>query len=174
MKITVNDSRTQGKELVFTESLWTGRRTLSFDGKAAEKKSRKQFVLHAENGDTEFIIKGNLFSGITVQSSALSEEVQVNKKLSPLEYVFAILAVALGIVGGFLGGFVGGVLGGALQGGVYGVIGGLFFAFVLFAVTSIKRKWLRYLVCAELVLVSAGLAFFSGYGMAQLMLAILQ
>ena len=173
MKITVNDSRTQGLDLVFTESLWTGRRTLTYNGNAAEKKSRKQFILHLSNGDIEFNIKGNIFSGITVLAPVLKEPVAVHKKLSPLAYVFSVLAVVLSIVCGILGGVVGGVIGGVLQGGVYGIIGGLFFALVLLAVTGIKRKWLRYLVCAELVIVSAGLAFFIGYGMALLMLAMI-
>ena len=173
MKITVNDSRTQGLDLVFTESLWTGRRTLAYNGNAAEKKSRKLFVLHLKSGDIEFHIKGNIFSGITVQSPVLREPIEVHKKFSPPEYIFAVLAVVLAIAGGILGGVAGGVIGGVLQGGVYGILGGLFFALVLLAVTCIKRKWLRYLVCAELVIVSAGLAFFAGYGMALLLLAII-
>ena len=171
MKIVVNDKRTQGLDLVYTENIWTGRRTITYNGKQAEKKSRNLFVLHLKNGDIEFRIKGNNFSGLTVQSSVLSEPVVLRRKLSPLEYVFVILAIVLGVVGGILGGVAGGVIGGVLQGCAYGAIGGLFFALVYIAIICIKRKWLRYLVCTELVIVSAGLAFFAGYGFALLVLA---
>ena len=173
MRIVVNDFRTHGLELVYTENLWTGRRTIFFNGRQAEKKSRNQFVLHLENGDIDFQIKGNNFTGITLQSPVLKQSVEVRKKLSPLDYVFAVLTFVLGVVGGFLGGWAGGVIGGLLQGCAYGAISGLFFGLVLFTVMSAERKWLRYLVCAELVLVCAGLAFFAGYGFALLRLALL-
>lgn len=173
MKLVINDHRTHELEFVYTENVWTGRRTITFNGKQAEKKSRNLYVLHLPNGDIEFQIKGNNFTGVTVQSPVFREPVEVRKKLPPLAYVFSVLAFVLGVVGGFLGGWAGGVFGGFLQGSAYGAISGFFFGLVLFAVMSIERKWLRYLVCAEMVLVCAGLTFFTGYGFALLQLALL-
>ena len=171
MNVVVNDSRTQGKELIYKENLWTGQRKISFDGQEAKKKTRKQFLLQTDEGEVEFNVKGNFLAGITVQSPCFAEPVEVCRKFTPLEYIFAILAFVMGVACGLLGGWAGGVIGGALQGCAYGVIAGLFFVLVVYAVMGIERKWLRYLVCAELVLVCAGLAFFAGYGFALLRIA---
>lgn len=173
MTIVINDSRTHKLELVYTENLWTGRRTITFNGHQAEKKKRNLFVLHLENGDVELLIKGNNFTGITVQSPIFAKPIELRRKLSPFEYTFTILAIVLGIVGGFLGGWVGGVIGGVLQGCAYGALAGLGFALGLIAANCIKRKWLRYLVCVELAIVTAGLTFFLGYGVALLQLVLM-
>lgn len=171
MKIVINDRRTQERELVYTENLWTGRRTVTYNGIEAEKKSRKEFVLHLENGSIPFEVQGNVFKGITLASPLLLEPVQMRKGFNALEYVLSILAAVLSIVCGFLGGLAGGVIGGVLQGICYGLIGGIGFTLVAIAVICIEKKWLRYVVCAELVLVCAALAFFLGYGFALLRLA---
>ena len=171
MTVVVNDERTQGKELVYTESLWTGRRTIAYDGRQAEKKSRNRYLLRGEDGETEILVKSGLFSGTTLLCSLFSGAVEVRRRFTVLESVFAVLSIVLGIVCGMLGGWVGGVIGGALQGLTYGALGGVFFGLVAFAIFSIKRKWLRYLVCIELLLVCAGLAFFTGYGLALLRVA---
>lgn len=173
MKVVIKDSRTQGLEFIYAENFWTGRRTISYNGQKAEKKNRNLFVLHLKNGDLEFQIKGNNFTGIKVYSSVFKEPVEVRRKLSPLEIILIILSLALGIAGGFVGGWAGGVIGGVLQGALYGVIGALFFTAGMYAALYIKRKWLRYLVCAELVILSAGLTFFVGYGLALLQLALI-
>ena len=133
MKVVVNDSRTQGLDFIYTESLWTGRRAIFFNGQRAEKKSRNQFVLHLKNGDLDFQIKGNYYTGIKVYSSAFTEPVEVRRKFSPLEYVFLVLAFLLGIAGGFLGGWVGGVIGGVLHGCLFGALGGVFLSFDMYA-----------------------------------------
>lgn len=166
MKVIINDGRTQGMDLTYTENLWTGQRTITYNNVAAKKQSRKQFLLQMKNGAVPFEVRGNLFAGVTLISPILTAPVQVRRAFSPLEYVLAILAAVLGIACGILGGYVGGVIGGVLQGCLYGLIGGLGFALVGIAVLGIGKRWLRYLVCVELVLVCAALAFFTGYGLA--------
>lgn len=79
-----------GVNLLYTESFWSGKRTLVVDGKQTLKLGKKKFSAEDESGNrTEYDIIGSYFTGITVRSSAGEETVLAKNKW--YDWVMAII-----------------------------------------------------------------------------------
>ncbi len=156
MRVEICDESTVNVELVYRESFFTGRRTLTYGGVELVRKSNKEFVLPAteERAEQIFSVAGNAFKGVTVSSALLGAAVTVRRRLSPLEYILAILPIIPSVFFGLVG----------------GAIGGLFVAVSLFLQTKISSLALRIIVGIEMVAVSGLLAFLCAYGVALLIL----
>lgn len=99
-----------GVNLLYTESAWTGKRTLTVDGKPAIKLGKKKFATEDENGNrTEYDIVGSYLTGITVKSS--TGEKTVLAKNAWYDWVFA----ALSLIGIPFGVIFCGAIGGGLS-----------------------------------------------------------
>lgn len=152
MTETVNNEITNGKDLVYTESFWSGRRSLSYDGKELKRESNKKFVLETEKGNTEFQVSGNVFKGVNVSSSVFGSPVNVVRKLTPLEYILAILVFIPGVVFGAIGGAVGGVIA----------------CVNLYIMPKIETLWLKIVVAVEFCAVAGFAAFWLAYAVGML------
>lgn len=115
MKITINHP-TYG-EIVYDESIWTGKKTLQMNGSTCFAVSKKEFLV----GDQKIRLSGNLFSGIRL--SINQETIELSPRPTWYEIVLAILPLAFLLTWGnsptlcaifpVVGGAIGGAIGGA-------------------------------------------------------------
>ena len=115
MKIVVNHP-TYG-EIVYDESFWTGKKTLTVNGATCFAISKKEFMV----GDQKAYLNGNLYMGITL--SVGQDVIVISPRPTWYEIVLAILPVAFLLTWGnspflcaifpVVGGAIGGALGGA-------------------------------------------------------------
>ena len=114
MKITVNHP-TYGT-IVYDESIWTGKKTLTVNGTACFAVSKKEFMV----GDQKAVLLGNLFMGI--QLFINYETVEISPRPTWYEILLAVLPLTFLLTWGnsptlcaifpFVGGAIGGALGG--------------------------------------------------------------
>ncbi len=154
MRVIICDESTANVELVYCENFFTGRRKLTYGGVELVRRSNKVFVLPAteERAKQIFSVAGNAFKGVSVSSALLPTAVMVRRKLTPLEYILAILPLIPSVFFGAVG----------------GAVGGLFVAISLFLQVQIKSRVLKIIVGVELGAVGGLLAFLCAYGVALL------
>lgn len=152
MTETVNNEITNGKDLVYSESFWTGRRGLTYDGVELKRQSNKKFVSESESGNTEFTVSGNRFTGINITSHIFSAPVNVVRKLTVLEYILAVLVFIPGIVFGAIGGAVGGIIA----------------CINLYIMPKIETLWLKVVISLEFCAVAGFTAFWLAYAVGKL------
>lgn len=109
MKKTINNEKTLNKTLEFDENVWTGKRSIKYDG--VELTKIKRNIYEYRNGDQveQFKITGNQFAGISV--NMFNNEVMVERKLTWYEILLSILVFAPCVLFGLIGGIFGGLLG---------------------------------------------------------------
>ena len=103
-------------EIVYDESFWSGKKTLTINGTTAQALSKTEFMVN----DQKAQVKGNLFTGVNLYIEG--ETVQLSPKASWFEIAFAILPFVFLMVWGnsaelceifpVVGGAIGGALGG--------------------------------------------------------------
>ena len=117
MKITINHP-TYG-EIVYDESIWTGKKTLTVNGTTCFAVSKKEFLA----GDQKILLSGSLLSGVRLTIN--QETVEVSPRPAWYEIAFAILPLVFlitwgssptlcaifPVIGGAIGGAIGGVFG---------------------------------------------------------------
>ena len=110
-------------EIEYEESVWTGRRDLSFSGKPLERKKRNLFLYRDGTRDVECRIRGNFLYGTTLIVEG--EEIVLTPSCKWYEIALPTLLFAFLLVWGnvpALGAIVpivGGALGGAVAGGAW-------------------------------------------------------
>lgn len=109
----------------YTENIWTGKKELTLNGVALEKRNREVFAVNRDGAEELITVKGNFLMGVTLVEGDGNNIVLVQNKW--YEWVLIVLPL-LGIGVGFFGGAIGGVLsmlfyllGGAI-GGVLSVL----------------------------------------------------
>lgn len=153
MKIEICDERTDGKSLKVSENIWTGRRSVTYDGIAFERVNNKKFVAKISDGEEATItVRGNRLIGTLVESELWNHPIQLSRRLAWWEYMLAILVV----VSGFAGAMLGGVVGGAIIGAVLGLLGYVTIELLL----HIRQRWLRIVIGVEMVLATGFLGYF--------------
>lgn len=111
MRKIINNEKTQNKVLIYDENIWTGKRTIKYDGTILTKINRNLYEY--KNGETseQFKIKGNLFSGTTI--TMFGNEIELERRLTWYEIVLSIIVfipcIMFGLVGGVIGGFLGAI-----------------------------------------------------------------
>ncbi len=115
MKIVINHP-TYG-EIVYDESFWTGKKTLTVNGATCFAISKKEFMV----GDQKVLLSGNLYLGIRL--SIDQETIEISPRPAWYEIVLAILPLLFlltwgnspalctifPVVGGAIGGAIGAV-----------------------------------------------------------------
>lgn len=96
-EFTLND----GRKLVYNESAWTGKRTITIDGVAINSINKKLF----NDGVNNYKIEGNQFSGISIVTN--NETLVVLDKLNAFEIFLACIPFIMCFIGGALGGLLG-------------------------------------------------------------------
>lgn len=140
MKVTVH--HVAYGEIEYVESVFTGRRDLSFSGRPLERKRRNLFLYKTGAGDVECRIRGSYLFGTTLIVDG--EEIVLTPSCKWYEIALSVLLFAFLLVWGnvpALGAIVpivGGALGGAVAGGAwYGA---------LFLMRRVKGPGLKLLV----------------------------
>ena len=115
MKEIINHS-TYG-QIVYDESIWTGKKTLTVNGVPAQPVSKKEFIVNGEKAT----IKGNIYMGLSICIG--EEEIELSPKTKWYEIALAViplvflltwgnspaLCAIFPVVGGALGGAIGGL-----------------------------------------------------------------
>ncbi len=113
MKIVINHP-TYGT-IIYDESFWTGKKTLTVNGTLCFAVSKKEFMI----GDQKALISGNLFAGVRL--SINQETIEISPRPTWYEIALAILPIAFlltwgnsptlcaifPVVGGAIGGAIG-------------------------------------------------------------------
>jgi hypothetical protein len=116
-------------EIVYEESLWTGRKTLSVNGTVLQKVSKDTYSIPLGDESTRGILKGNVLTGVCLNISG--EDIWIVPKAAWLDWVLSALPFMVIMLWGnnprlcSIFPVVGGAIGGAL-GGVGAVITMLF------------------------------------------------
>lgn len=139
----------------FQESAWTGRKTLSHNGKECAKLGKNKFVL--ENGETAEVT-GNFLRGAALYIHG--KQHQLTPAAKWYEYVLAVLPLLFNLIWGNVVALfeifpvVGGAIGGA--------IGGVGFVLSLLLMRKTNKWWAKILIglviFAACVLISYGIA----------------
>ena len=108
-------------EIVYEESLWTGRKTLSVNGTVLQKVSKDTYSIPLADESTRGILKGNVLTGVCL--NIFDEEIWVVSKAAWLDWVLSALPFMVIMLWGnnprlcsifpVVGGAIGGALGGA-------------------------------------------------------------
>lgn len=87
--------------LVYEENFWTGKRTITINGRTLSKVKRNVY----SDGANDYVVKGSYYTGVTVVGP---ETYVIYEKLTVLQTIFVFLPV---IVCAFIGGAIGGLFG---------------------------------------------------------------
>ena len=110
MKYIVNNNLTQNKELVYEESFWSGKKTVTYNTTPLTKIKRNVFEYQDGEKTETFEVKGNSFIGVKI--NMFGRDVEVLRQLVWYEILLSVLVLLPGILfGGMIGGFIAGVLG---------------------------------------------------------------
>ena len=103
-------------EIIYNESIWSGKKILTFNGVNAQQISKKEYIIN----EKKFILKGNYLTGVSLDID--DETIQLTPKIAWYEIAFAVLpflflivwgnSVALCAIFPVVGGAIGGALGG--------------------------------------------------------------
>ena len=104
-------------EIIYSESLWTGKKSLKVNGADAPSVSKKEYTVNGKSA----ILKGNFLIGSSLQIDG--ESIQLAPKLKWYEIVLAVIPFLFLVIWGnsatlcsvfpVVGGAIGGGLGGA-------------------------------------------------------------
>ena len=108
-------------KIVYNENFWTGKKSVSINGKPLQKISKTTFKYVDDNNEESYVnLVGNIFKGVCLKFK--DRHVVVSSATKWYEYVFAVLPFALIMVWGNSAALcniipvVGGAIGGAISG----------------------------------------------------------
>ncbi|MBR3845750.1 MAG: hypothetical protein IKM40_04170 [Clostridia bacterium] len=90
------------KRICYTENFWTGKRTISIDGKVLQKIDKKTYKYE----DKYYTIKGSYFTGVEISDGV--QRVELVRKLTTLEMILCFIPFVVVVTGGAIGGLCGG------------------------------------------------------------------
>ena len=90
------------KTITYSENFWTGKKTISINGKELQKIDKKTYKYE----DKFYTVKGSYLTGVELIDGAQS--VMLVRKLSTLETLLCFLPFLLVFTGGAIGGLFGG------------------------------------------------------------------
>lgn len=143
-------------EILYEESIWTGKKYLTIGGEALEKLSKNQFKMQDESIAT---IIGNTLKGASLNIKG--ETISLTPKIKWYEIALCILPLLLTLTWGNIPALcaivpiVGGAIGGAI-GGAFSVLG-------LFLLRSVKPIWLKILIALASLAITFGICCAIGY-----------
>lgn len=145
MKIIINNHQTKNKDLYFEEGVWTGKRTIIYDGVTLTKIKRN--IYEYKNGDVkeQFSIKGNQLIGVTIKM--FENTIEISRKLTWYEMVMSLLVFIPCILFGAIGGAFGGALGFTN----------------LIIIRNVDKWWLKLVISIEFAITSILLSYIFAY-----------
>ncbi len=143
-------------EIIFEESMWTGRKSLTINGVPLTKVSKKEFQM--QDGTTVTLL-GNFLQGCVLAVGG--ENIRLTPKIKWYEIVLAIIPFVLILIWGNVVALceivpvVGGLIGGAIS--------GAFSAVGLYFIKKADKWWLKILIALAAVGVTFGVCCAIGY-----------
>ena len=134
-----------GTNIYYEEGFWTGKKTIKVNGKTLIKV-RKNFY---GDGDVEYRLKGNFYSGVELISP--NKIYTIYEKLNVFEMLLSFIPLIMVIIGGAIG-------------AVFGVLAS-------FAVVSVIRSTKNIWVSILTSIAASGVAFVLWFVVATLLLA---
>ena len=143
-------------EIVYNESFWVGKKSLTINGVEATKISKKEFQM--PDGTTAQI-QGNFLYGACLLIG--SESIRLTPKIKWYEIALAIIPFVLIMVWGNVVALckIVPVVGGAIGGGISGLLSVL----GLVLIKSVKPVWLKILIAVAVAGVTFGICCGIGY-----------
>ena len=145
MKIIINNSQTQNKELCFEEGFWTGKKTITYNGVLLKKIKRNVYEYKDGEITEQFEVKGNQLFGITIKM--FGQVVEVARKSSALELTMMFLVFIPCILFGAIGGFFGGGLA----------------VITLTVIRRLEKWWLKLIVGLQFMAIALLLSYIFAY-----------
>lgn len=148
-------------EIVYCESFWLGRKSITFNGAQLQRISKKQF--QTEDGNV-ISVCGNFYTGLSLQIG--DRTLTVTQKVKWYEIVLCILPLVLNLIWGNVYALceivpiVGGAIGGAIS-GVLSVVS-------LYLIKNVKPVWLKIIIAV----VCTGVMFGLCCGVAYIILSL--
>ena len=145
-------------EILYEESFWLGKKSLSIGGVQLEKISKKDFKLQDGSFAT---INGGFLQGATLTLNG--ETIRLTPKIKWYEIVLCVLPFLLTLIWGNVPALcaivplVGGAIGGAI-GAIFGVAG-------LYGMKSVKPIWLKIIIALASLAVTFGICCGLGYAL---------
>lgn len=143
-------------EIVYEESFWTGKKTVSVNGSQLEKISKNTFK--TPDGET-VELKGNFFQGATLNVE--SESVRVTPPIKWYEIVLSVLPFILIMIWGNSVALckIIPVVGGAIG----GLVSGLMCVLNCFVIKRINKIYLKILISLAVLIATFGICCGIGY-----------
>lgn len=141
MNVTINNSQTKNKDLVYEEGFWTGKRSIKYNGVDLVKIKRNIYEYNDEKNIEQFEIKGNQLIGVTIKM--FGSCVEVLRKLTWYEIVMAIMVAIPCILFGAIGGAFGGGIG----------------SINLYVIRQIDKWWMKLIISALFTAISVLLSY---------------
>ena len=91
-----------GNLITYTENFWTGKKTISINGKELLKIDKKRYKYE----DKYYTVKGNYFTGVEMSDGV--ESITLIRKLTTLEMILCFIPLVVIVTGGAIGGLCGG------------------------------------------------------------------
>lgn len=91
-----------GNLITYTENFWTGKKTISINGKELLKIDKKRYKYE----DKYYTVKGNYFTGVEMSDGV--ESITLIRKLTTLETILCFIPLVVIVTGGAIGGLCGG------------------------------------------------------------------
>ena len=145
MKIIINNSQTQNKELCFEEGFWTGKKTITYNGVLLKKIKRNVYEYKDGEITEQFEVKGNQLFGITIKM--FGQVVEVARKSTALELTMMFLVFIPCILFGAIGGFFGGGLA----------------VITLTVIRRLEKWWLKLIVGLQFMAIALLLSYIFAY-----------
>lgn len=148
-------------EIIYDESIWTGKKTLTVNGVNATKISKKEFALN----EKRFTLKGSYISGVSLCVD--DEAIELSPKTTWYEIALAIIPFLFLIIWGnsvalcAIFPVIGGAIGGAL--------GGVAIVVSLFFMKKQKSPILKVLIGAAVIAATIFVAYIIALGILQLL-----
>lgn len=131
-----------GDMYAYTENFWTGKKELTLNGEALQKKDKKTFVVVREGAERSIGVKGNFLTGVTLVTDTGNIELVKNKWYDWVLIFLPLIGVALGIFCGMIGGGLS---------ALFGVIGAVANATLLRSKVSFPLRVLGCILVAVIV-----------------------
>lgn len=88
----------------YTENIWTGKKELTLNGVALEKRNREVFAVNRDGAEELITVKGNFLMGVTlVEGDGNNIVLAQNKWYEWVLIVLPLLGLGVGILGGAIG-----------------------------------------------------------------------
>lgn len=147
MLIHINNEQTKFKDLVYAENIWTGGRTITYDGVPLSKHKRGVYELK-QGEQTELVtVKGNQLIGVTV--TLFGQPIELSRQAFWYEWVLAVMAFIPALIFAVLNkdGNIGLCI---LAAGICGGIGGGLFFANFYLLKRVDKLYLKIILAGEL------------------------